>query len=147
MLARDPLRRLGQGEAAMTPAVFGDLVVVRRIGDGTVRMTGVLICWYAGRVTKVDREGYVREFEYPAIGGLQKQTIGDGRGWGGGLDPKGTYVESFRHVNMDALLEAVRAHSYPGHPNQPMPFDTLEEVVALCRQFVVRPLDKPEASG
>lgn len=119
----------------MTPARKGDLAVVRRIGDGTVRMAGVRVSWYVGRVTKVDREGYVTEFEYPAIGGLQRQPVGGrkGHGWGGGLDPFGVFVEDQRHVNVPALLEAVAKHSWPGHPAQPMPFDTLEEAKAFLQ--------------
>ena len=112
----------------IVPAKKGDLAVVRRIGDGSGAMrVKPLIRWYVGRVTKVDREtGYVREFEYPAIGGLQKQAVGD-RGWGGGLDPYGVFVASSRDVKVDETIEAARAHSYPGHPGQPMPFDTVED--------------------
>lgn len=116
----------------ITPAKRGDLAIIRRIGDGSGSMrVEPLVRWYVGRVTRVDRSGLVREFEYPAIGGLQRQEVHTGRGWGGGLDPNGAFVASARDVDVEATLEAARAHTYEGHPQQPKPFDTLDDVKAI----------------
>lgn len=124
----------------MTPkrkAKRGDLVVVRRIGGSGTMRTEPLVRWYVGRVTKVDREGFAREFEYPSIGGLQRQAIGgrEGHGWGGGLDPNGVYIAGADEVDVPGVLGAVRQHVYPGHPTQPRPYDDFDEAASQVMLF------------
>lgn len=121
-----------------SPAKPGDLVVIRRIGDGSTSMRTVpLVRWYVGRVTKA-REGWVREFEYPAIGGWQKIEV-DSLQWGSrgiGLEPaNGVFVLKAHRVNVDDALDAVRRHHYAGHPAQPEPFEDLDEVRELIERF------------
>lgn len=121
-----------------SPAKAGDLVVIRRVGDGSGSMRTVpLTRWYVGRATKV-KEGWVREFEYPAIGGWARQEV-DSLVWGSrgvGLDPaNGIFVLKAGRVDVDAVLDAVRRHSYDGHPNQPRPFDELDEARELIERF------------
>lgn len=121
----------------------GDLAVVRRTGlpaGASPFSSDVRETWYVGRVTKVDREGYVREIEYPAIGGLQRQAVGDGRGWGGALSEEpGVLVQSRQAIDVELALRAARDHTYEGHPRQPKPFDTLEEVKQTLLQTAAMP--------
>lgn len=121
----------------MTPAKRGDLAVVRRTGlppGASPFSSDVRETWYVGRVTKADRQGYVREFEYPAIGGLQRQTVNDGRGWGGALSEEpGVFVQSKREIDVEAALKGAAEHHWPGHPAQPMSFDSLEDVKLMLK--------------
>lgn len=39
-------------------------------------------------------------------------------------------------VDVDAAYAACRSHAYPGHPGQPMPFDSLDECRAMIRPYL-----------
>lgn len=77
-----------------------------------------------GVVTSVTREGIVKRFRTA--------------GWG--TDRPGPADKQFRGkvymapgIDPEAALEAAKAHTWPGHPEQPMPFRSLEEVRAVLR--------------
>lgn len=39
-------------------------------------------------------------------------------------------------VDMDGALRAAKAHHYPNHPGQPMPFESFEEALAAVRPYL-----------
>ena len=79
-----------------------------------------------GVVTSVTRDGVVKRFR-SAECGTERPGPADKR-FGGkvylapGVDPEGA-------------IEAARSHTWPGHPDQPMPFGSLEEIRAALRPY------------
>lgn len=59
----------------------------------------------------------------------------DGEKFGKSIDGDGTYVVKAATVDVDAALEAARRHTYPGHPTQVAPFESLA-VMAILRPLV-----------
>ena len=44
-------------------------------------------------------------------------------------------VVSAKEIDVPAVLAAAKEHHWPGHPGQPMPFGSLDEVRDLARPF------------
>lgn len=116
----------------MTPGARGDLLVVERMTSSFVLGEGhkLRTSYEAGRVTSITRERLAKRVEIPGYSGSWltvelNGTLGYGRTW---IEPKA-------NVDVERALEAVRAHHWPGHPDSPMPFETLAEIVELLRSF------------
>jgi hypothetical protein len=111
--------------AGITRAKRGDLVVVVRksrdfvIGQGSQERTDI----HVGIATSVSREGLVKTYR----GGLIDSATPVGHDQ--------VYVVSAKEIDVERAYAAAREHAYPGHPDQAMPFDSLEEVKALLRPF------------
>jgi hypothetical protein len=105
----------------------GDLVVVHRtqsitFTDRVERRDEFRV----GRVTNITRDGAVKKWapvgfgETPVEVDRVRDTV---------------RVAGQRTVDVDAALDAARAHHYDGHPEHPKPFDSLEEVRELLAPF------------
>lgn len=79
-------------------------------------------------VTNVTRDGMVkaaRDIAYDNRAAIPRER------W---LNVEQVYVIPAADVDKPAVVAAVKAHHYPGHPDQPMPFASVAEVKALLRQ-------------
>jgi hypothetical protein len=45
---------------------------------------------------------------------------------------------SQERIDVDGAMEAARNHTWPGHPDQPMPFDSLDEARTALLPFLRR---------
>ena len=43
------------------------------------------------------------------------------------------YVMPKASIDVDAVLRAAKDHHWPGHPGQPMPFDSIEDAKSVAR--------------
>lgn len=46
-----------------------------------------------------------------------------------------TWVMSRKEIDVAAVMQAAKAHHWPGHPGQPQAFDTYEEACAIARPY------------
>lgn len=79
------------------------------------------------RVTSCTRDGYVKECE--DVAGYKNGAWASAR----------VLVIPPTMVAPDDVLRVGREHHYDGHPNQPRPFDSLEELRDALRPFRVAP--------
>jgi hypothetical protein len=108
----------------------GDLVLVERtdrtyaIGkDNTARTT-----YHYGVVHSASRDGVVKTWSALGYGDDMVSDVGQ----------KVSHRETVRvmpraEVDVDAVLHAAKAHHWPGHPGQPMPFDSFDEARDVAR--------------
>jgi hypothetical protein len=123
-------------DSAFAVARKGDLVAVEErisISYATPgRRTERFTVWTLGKVASASRDGQVTKW-FPI-------------GWGDQLhsdSPRAIdhmsarVVCSAKNLDVDAVLQAAkRDHSWPGHPNQPQSFATLEELKAFVAPFL-----------
>lgn len=115
----------GAGAGQPVKAKRGDLVVVVRktsdfvLGRDSKPRTEVTI----GVATSVSRDGIVKTYR-------------------GGIIDSGTpvghdqvLVVPASAIDVEAAYAAAREHSYPGHPDQAMPFESVDEARQLLTQF------------
>lgn len=105
----------------------GDLVIVEQtrrdfiIGEGSRETTTFDIAV----VASATRDGRVKTYR--------------GVGWGDDLVSSNAvpirhercYVSPAADVDIDATMQAAKAHHWPGHPGQPKAFDSLDDVRAI----------------
>ena len=111
----------------------GDIVVTKhtQIGyGGTADTTDYRI----GIVTSVNRAGIVQAYRTPS-GEIIRRSPRYPQVFFG-TDPM---IVGQNEVNVDKAWAAVRKHHYPGYPNQPMPYDSLDEVRSTLRRFRTSP--------
>lgn len=83
-----------------------------------------------GRVVSATRDGIVKVWEYqPYKGGnWMKEDVSRNRRTRLLVMPK-------EKVKLDELLKAFNNHTYPDHPNEIKPFESIEEAQAFLRHF------------
>lgn len=111
----------------------GDLVVIKSLhnysvlGEGTRYRIKYTVCV----VLNVSRAGEVKTVhstcapEYPIE---IKRWIGHGR----------TYVIPATQIDVAGALETAKNHTWPGHPDKPKYYNTLDEVKVALRPHLVR---------
>jgi hypothetical protein len=113
----------------------GDLVLIERtersyvIGQPSTEST----TYEFGVVHSATRDGIVKTWSSLAYG---DELIHD---YGRPLTHRErAYVMPKSDIDVTAVLEAAKAHHWPGHPGQPMPFDSIEEAKETARPFRVQ---------
>lgn len=113
----------------MTPARRGDIVIVQTTRRAIVLGKGAMDYdrFHVGVVTNITRDGAVRKWREVGTETVHPidRAIGYVQHW----------VVSKPRVRVDDVLRAAAEHTWPGHPNQPRPFDSPDEIKALLRQF------------
>lgn len=110
----------------------GDLVLVERtqrtyvIGQPTEERT----TYHFGVVHSATRDGQVKTWSSLGYGDQLVSEYGQKLSTG-----ERTYVLPQAEIDVTAALTAAKAHHWPGHPGQPMPFDSLEEARDTVRPF------------
>lgn len=115
------------------PARRGDLVViVINHPDLDYQTVEIML------VTSITRDGHVK---------ATQNTWGTTLPLARQLGVQQTLVVSKTEVDVDAVMAAARAHTWPGHPNQPMHYDTLAEVrqVLAPHRLQAQPTDRKDA--
>lgn len=105
----------------------GDLAVL----EVESRDGGRISTWYdVAKVTSVTRDGLVKTIldAWGTIAPVERRV---------GL--RAVHVLSAQRIDVDAALRAAAEHHWPGHPDQPMPFDTLDDVRNTLRPFKKEP--------
>lgn len=112
-----------------TPARRGDLVAVVTvdrmvvIGQPATTRTRVEV----GTVTNITRDGAVRKYrpvwsDHPVDLSRSRHEC--------------LYVLAADRIDVPAALDVARAHCWPGHPDQPMPFESVDELRDALRPLV-----------
>jgi hypothetical protein len=117
----------------------GDLILVERIdrafytdGRGVVELTSYVF----GVVASATRDGVAKACHSVGYG---DDLIADGC-----AQPLNSrlvnrfWVLSAKDVDVTGVLRAAKAHHWPGHPGQPMPFDSLDEAKSAARPYLIR---------
>lgn len=110
----------------------GDLVLVERtersyvIGQPSTERT----TYEFGVVHSATRDGVVKTWSNIGYGDELVSVYGRPL-----TRAETTYVMPKSDINVTATLEAAKAHHWPGHPGQPMPFDSIDEAKDLARPF------------
>lgn len=116
--------------APVVKARKGDLIVVERtecdfvLGQPTERTT-----YQLGMVASATREGVVKSWFRPGYG---DQLVNEYQSVLA-RNERAAYVVPKSGIDVAAVLTAAKDHHWPGHPGQPMPFDTVEEVREIAR--------------
>lgn len=111
------------------PAKRGDLVVVVQrhvdtvLGKGHVAREDCVV----GIVASINREGLV--LRYRSVWGGEPVRLPVG-GW--------TLIVKRRMIDVDAAFTAAKKHSWPGHPDQPKPFESIQEARDFLGAFLVK---------
>jgi len=122
------------GRMSDMQAKRGDLIVrvstphTHTIGSATQARTRVEVL----EVTSVTRDGMVKAARNVADDSLASVPRERWR------DVQQIYVIPAADINKQAVVEAVKSHHYPGHPDQPQPFDSVAEVKALLRPHLAK---------
>jgi hypothetical protein len=127
-------------------------------GDNTCRIRkGDLIL-----VERVDRDYYTDGFgviertsyEFGVVAAATRDGVAKtwcGVGWGDNLISDGYaqpvasrsisrhWVLSAKEIEVEGVLRAAKAHHWPNHPDQPMPFASLDDAKAAARPHVIQP--------
>lgn len=116
-------------EKVDNPARRGDLVVIER-AERSAGLTSIR--FDVMEVTSVRRDGMVK-----AARGLNSENdYAQPLGRIVGLQT--WHLVAAALVDKAGLVAAVRAHHYPGYPGQLMSFNSIDEVKALVKPFVVK---------
>jgi hypothetical protein len=125
-----------------TKARKGDLILVERVSRNCYSLAAYAEAKAAGRtlpdvetdyqfgvVASATRDGQVKTWRSIGWGdellNASDQPIRYDRRW----------VKSAKCVDVTGVLVAAKAHHWPGHPGQPMPFDTFEQARDFARKF------------
>lgn len=111
-----------RGDLAVLVSVRQDFV----IGQGSSVSTQVDVV----QVASVTREGVVK-----AVRSVWRDSTPLPLARWPHANPQVLLVSRDR-IDVEAALTAARAHAWPGHPDQPMPFDSVEEARDLLRPFL-----------
>jgi hypothetical protein len=117
----------------------GDLILVERIdrdyytdGRGVVERTSYVF----GIVASATRDGTPKTWHSLGYGA---DLIAEGY-----AQPVNSrlvhrfWVMSAKDIDVTGVLRAAKAHHWPNHPDQPMPFDSLDEAKAAARPYLIR---------
>lgn len=112
----------------------GDLVLIERtertygIGVPTTEST----TWSFGMVASAARDGVVKSYFSLAYGEGGESPVSE---YQSVLtrNERAAYVMPKASIDVAAVLWAAKAHHWPGHPTQPMPFDSVEEAREIAR--------------
>lgn len=102
----------------------GDLIVVaeRRRTSYIGKSSEGRIEIRVGVITNITRDGKAKKWR--AAGSSVAVPIPAGAT---------TRVESKENIDVDAAIKVAEAHTYPGHDDQPMPWDNINDVRAALR--------------
>jgi hypothetical protein len=112
-------------------------------------------------VERVDRGHYTdgrgvverTSYEFGVVASATRDGVAKtwcGVGWGDNLISDGCaqpvasrlvsryWVLSAKEIDVDGVLRAARAHHWPNHPGQPMPFASLDDAKAAARPHLVQ---------
>jgi hypothetical protein len=107
----------------------GDLIVVERvsrsyvIGAPSVETTDYAV----GVVASATRDGDVKTWRALGYGDALLSDYAQG------VKYARRWVVSSKEIDVEAALRGAKANHWPGHPGQPRPFDSLDEVKAVVR--------------
>ena len=110
----------------------GDLVLIERtersyvIGQPSTERT----TYEFGVVHSATRDGVVKTWSSLGYGDELVSSYGRQM-----THRERAYVMPKSDIDVAAVLGAAKAHHWPGHPGQPMPFDSVEEARELARPF------------
>lgn len=118
--------------AAVQVARKGDLVLVEDVSHDYVAGVGrsERVSYQFGVVASATRDGLVKSF----------RSIG----WGDDLLSESAELLRGRRcvvasrsdlTSVEGVLVSAKAHHWPGHPGQPMPFDSVEDARDVVRPF------------
>lgn len=115
-------------QARITRARRGDAVVIQqhRVTYMISQPSQEHDDFEVGIVTGISRDGMVRKWRSAWYGA-------DGAGVAIPERRSGLWLLPAAEFDVTAVIEAARAHCWPGHPDQPMPFASLGEVRKAMR--------------
>jgi hypothetical protein len=119
----------------MTTARKGDLVLIETstrvyvVGQPSITRTE----YQFGVVASATREGIVKSWQQ--IGWGDELLSGVAHPIDRTVGFRKAYVLPSAEIDVTAALQAAKAHHWPGHPGQPMPFDSLNDARECVRPF------------